>query len=49
MSLNFVSTNIDHLNRFGKEGNIKPLDIIVDEAEVFEVDKDHEDSINILK
>ena len=49
MSLNFVSTNIDHLNRFGKEGNIKPLDIVVDEAEVFEVDKDHEDSINILK
>ena len=49
MSLNFVSTNIDHLNRFGKEGNIKPLDIVVDEAEVFEADKNHEDSINILK
>ena len=49
MSLNFVPTNINHLNRFGKEGHIKPLDIVVDKAEVFKADKNHEDSINILK
>ena len=49
MFLNFVPTNIDRLYRFGKEGNIEPLDIVVDEAEVFEADKYHEDSINILK
>ena len=42
-------TDIDHMNRFWKEGNIEPLDIVVDEADVFKADKNHKDSINILE
>ena len=47
--LNTVVTDIDHMNRFWKEGNIEPLDIVVDEADVFKADKNHKDSINILE
>ena len=47
--LNTVVTDIDHMNRFWKESKIEPLDIVVDEADVFKADKNHKDSINILE
>ena len=47
--LNHIFAEIDRFHSFGKEGNVKPLDTVVDKTKMLEAAEDKEDLINVLQ
>ena len=47
--LNHIFAEIDRFYSFGKEGNVKPLDTVVDKTKMLEAAEDKEDLINVLQ